>query len=174
MEQLVWDRYIYDMHIPEVSDWMEYFIWDSLRPWIWSCGPGACGCSSISWHSSPPYWRQCGRRRQRDPGSWRADEGKRVRKATAISLSNSFQREVNGSPADSWTPPTGSGRWSCRCWQRGAPENKWLKPGRERHLRSSGPSCRIWITWGRTQGEITERLSRQFLCNHWSENGAWW
>lgn len=27
---------------------------DSPKPWTWSCGPGACGCSSTSWRSSPP------------------------------------------------------------------------------------------------------------------------
>ena len=58
---------------------------------------------------------------------------------------------LESSPGRSWSQQTGSGRWSCRCWRRAAPENMWLKPAGERHMLFSGPNCRVWITWGRTE-----------------------
>lgn len=58
------------MDVSKVSVWTEEFhSEDSLRPWIWSYDPDACGCSSTSWHSWPPCWKQCGRRKQRGPGA---------------------------------------------------------------------------------------------------------
>lgn len=71
--------------------------------------------------------------------------------------------ELRGSPEHSWTRRTGSGRWSCRCWRRGAPENMWLKPGGERHLRSLGLSCRV--TW-----EGSEVPSGWFAHIYWLRN----
>lgn len=100
-------------------------------------------------------------RKKKTKGPWGLDSGRRE-EGQENDRNQSFQREVKGSPADSWTQRTGSGRWSCRCSQRGAPENTWLKPGRGRHLRSSGPSCRIWITWGGTRGDVNERRKTIF------------
>jgi len=76
---------------------------------------------------------------------------------------NMLQGESEGSPAHSWSLRTGSGRWSCRCWRRGEPENMWRKPVRGCHLQFSGLSCRTRTRHREVSEELWGGLINTYL-----------
>lgn len=170
---LVWDHSRCDVceaeiYIPEVSDWMEYF----LRV----CGEGLTeALDLIRWSGRlrlQQYFmaflasllKTMRKKKTKGPWGWTTEEGQR--RDRNQHFQTNLQRELEGSPAHSWTQRTGSGRWSCRCWRRGAPENMWPTPGGERHPQSSGPSCGARITWEKKRAVRT--ISVHSLIWRWS------
>lgn len=139
--------------IPEVWGWMDCFLVPSLRLTealdviIWS---GRLRLQQYFMAFLASLLNTMRKKKTKGPWGLTTEERECEDYRLEISI-RAFPWEEQGSPAHSWSQRTGSGKWSCRCWRRGAPGSTWPKPERGRRQRSSGRSCRIGSGWGRTE-----------------------